>query len=121
MLLVGTIAAALIWFSTYVAPVAALMLISGIALGGHTILFRTLVQSQTPALLLGRVMGTYLFLLAVGIMLGSLATWGASDAVLGDPWFLPAALIMLGVTLFILVRQPRLRRMPSDGGKSGPG
>lgn len=121
MLVVGTIATALIWFSTYLVPVAALMLVSGIALGGHTILFLTLAQSQAPASLLGRAMGTYLFLLALGTMLSSLATWGASDAVLGEPWFFPAALIMLGVTLFILVRQPRLRRMPSDGGKSRPG
>ena len=118
MLVVGVIAIAVIWVYTYLvpvglAPVAALMLFSGLALGGHTILFRTLVQSQTPASLLGRAMGTYLFILAIGAALSSLVTWGASDALRDDPWILLAALIMLAVTLAILVRQPSLRRMPS--------
>ena len=111
MLSVGAIVTALIWFASTYGLVVLLMFVFGLALGGRDILFRTLVQSRTPASLMGRVMAIQLVLLAVGAFLGALLSAVGSDALRSDGLVLVAVVVLVAVTAFVLVRGMSLRRM----------
>ena len=113
MLVVGAALTAAIWFSSSYVLVALLMFVYGLALEGRGILFRTLVQSQTPTSLMGRVMATYFVVLAAGTALGAMVTVVARNVLRGDAWIVLAVVVTVAVVAFVLVRQPGLRRMPS--------
>lgn len=110
---VSTLMALPLWFSSSVALVAVLMGLIGLALGFRLLLFQALVHAHTPIPIMGRVMGIYLTLAAVA-GLAAPATTRAGRALLdGDGAATFAVVVLAGVSAFVLVRSPGLRRMPS--------
>ena len=114
MLIVGAILTAVIWFASSQGLVVLLMFIFGLALGGRDILFRTLVQLQTPPSLVGRVMAIQFVLFAVGALLGALLSAAGSDILRSGGLTLLAVVVLAGVTALVVIRRPALRRMPTN-------
>ena len=112
-LVAGAVLAAGISLADSYALVALLMFIYGLALDGRSILFHTLVQSRTPISLVGRAMGTYFFVLAIGAVLGALVSLPEVGGLRDQGWLTAAVVVLVGVVAMILWRNPGLRRMPS--------
>ena len=127
MLIVGAILTAVIWFASSQGLVVLLMFVFGLALGGRDILFRTLVQLQTPPSLMGRVMAIQFVLFAVGALLGALLSAAGSDILRSGGLTLLAVVVLAGVTALVVIRRPSLRRMPTnpeateENAEPGPG
>lgn len=111
MLIGGAVLTALVWFASSYGLAVLLMFVYGLAVGGGSILFRTLVQLQTPASLMGRVMGIQFLLLALGALLGTVLSAAGSTLLRSDGLVLLAVVVLVAVTALVLVRGPSLRRM----------
>lgn len=119
-LVAGAVLTAGISLANSYALVALLMFVYGLALDGRGILFRTLVQSRTPMSLVGRAMGTYFFVTAVGAALGALVSLVGRDVLRSEGWLIAAVIVLTGVTTLVLVRNPDIRRMPTHPDPAQP-
>ena len=107
---------------------ALLMVPYGLVVGVSGIIFLTLVQSVTPITLMGRVMAIQSVVLALGAAVGGLVVAIDREAVQSDAGVIAAGVVIAVVAVAIVVRNPRLRRMPSHPetrvaapAESGPG
>lgn len=92
---------------------ALLMAGYGLVAGVSGIIFLTLVQSATPITLMGRVMAIQSVVLALGAAVGGLVVAIDREAVQSDAGVIAAGVVIAVVAVAIVVRNPRLRRMPS--------
>ena len=120
LIIASALAAVGMWFSPSYGLAGFLMALYGLALGVRGLLFLTLVQSHTPIAVMGRVMGVYVVLLAAAGLLGPLIARGAQALIEDDRWVVFAAVVLVGVVTFVLVRNPGLRRMPSHPDPAEP-
>ena len=113
VIIASSLLAVAVWLSPVYLLTALLMSLIGLGLGFRWLVFLTMVQSHTPITVMGRVMGIYLTLTAAAGLLARPIT-RAGQALLEDGgWIVFAAIVLAGVTAFVLVRSPSLRRMPS--------
>ena len=101
------------WFSTSYGLTGFAMALSGVAVGVQGLLFLTIVQSHAPVTVMGRVMGIYVALTAAAGLLAPPLARGGRALVQDDGWPAFATIVLVGIVAFVLVRNPRLRRMPS--------
>ena len=114
VIIASSLLAVAVWLSPVYLLTALLMSFIGLGLGFRWLVFLTMVQSHTPIRVIGRVMGIYLTLTAAAGLLARPIT-RAGQALLEDGgWIVFAAIVLAGVTAFVLVRSPSLRRMPSQ-------
>lgn len=99
----------------YVASLA-IMFATGWNAGFFTNLNLTLIQANTPHVVMGRVMSIYTLAMAGGMPLGGLLAGLMSDAWGSREWFVACGLSLVAVGVAVLLTQPSLRRMRSSGG-----
>ncbi|HCV00812.1 MAG TPA: MFS transporter, partial [Dehalococcoidia bacterium] len=76
----------------------------------------TLIQANTPHVVMGRVMSIYTLAMAGGMPLGGLLAGLMSDAWGSREWFVACGLSLVAVGIAVLLTQPSLRHMRSSGG-----
>jgi len=99
----------------YVASLA-IMFATGWNAGFFTNLNLTLIQANTPHVVMGRVMSIYTLAMAGGMPLGGLLAGLMSDAWGSREWFVACGLSLVAVGIAVLLTQPSLRHMRSSGG-----
>ncbi len=90
-----------------------LMIVSGFNAGFFMNLNLTLIQSHTPADVMGRVMSIYTLILMGGAPFGGLLAGLGAEWLGAGGWFSLCGAAIAGVAIMFLVTQPGLRRMPS--------
>ena len=113
-LIVGGSLAVGIGFSHSYILTLVLMLLSGLNAGFFINLNLTLIQSHTPAAVMGRVMAIYTLVLMGGGPLGGLIAGGGADLLGPGGWFSLSGATVAVVAVIFLITQPSLRRMPSQ-------
>ena len=112
-LVTGGILAVGIGFSHSYALTLAFMLLSGFNAGFFVNLNMTLIQSHTPAAVMGRVMAIYTLVLMGASPLGSLVAGGGAELLGAGGWFSLSGGAVAVIAIVFLLTQPSLRRMPS--------
>lgn len=103
-----------VWLSSSYGLTGFLMALFGLALGVRSVLVLTLVQAHTPIAVMGRVMGIYVALTAAAGLLAQPITRAGQALLQDDGWVVFSALVLVGVVVLVLWRNPRLRRMSTD-------
>ena len=91
-----------------------IMFVTGWNAGFFTNLNMTLVQSNTPQALMGRVMSIYMLCMAGGMPLGALLAGTMADLTSTRTWFATCGVALVVVGVLVFVTQPSLRRMRSS-------
>ena len=108
----GSLAVGIGFSNSYLLTVL-FMVLSGFNAGFFMNLNLTLIQSHTPADVMGRVMSIYTLILMGGSPFGGLLAGIGAEWLTAGGWFSLCGAVIAGVAAIFLVTQPGLRRMPS--------
>ncbi|HJP40087.1 MAG TPA: MFS transporter [Dehalococcoidia bacterium] len=114
----GGVFVAAVGLSEFYSVTIVLMLLGGIVAGFFMNLNLTLIQSHTPAPVMGRVMAIYTLSFMGGAPFGALLAGGAADLIGPGEWFAVCGAITAVTALTVLLTQPGIRRLSSNPGDS---
>ena len=112
-LMISSGLAIIIGFSHSYLLTALLMALTGLSAAFFMNLNLTLIQSNTPSSVMGRVMAIYTLIMMGGSPLGALLAGLGAEWVGAGAWFSLCGAAMVAVGAVFLLTQPGLRRMPS--------
>ncbi len=110
-LVIGSVATAVFGLSQWYVVTAAMMVVWGMGGGLFMNLLQTLIQSNTPDEVMGRVMSLQMLGLMGFVPLGSIFA-GAGAELVGAPAYMSACgALLLAIAVFTFITQPALRRL----------